>query len=383
MNAINASEDTAPDGGHSIHAGQDLEAGMLAKSREWVDLFPWLRLLRIVRLAGSPPHLVLVTVILAAWIPGMTRLVGGDPAAGSDPGWGDRSQIGFAAEAGDQARPALPATLETLRRSLPSSLFEPLLPSAAWYWRVGAVVWTLLLWTPLALLLARQGALLSAGRELGGFGAVAGQALRRSPAGWLVAVIPALGVLLIGSGLAAAGWLERTVGNLGWLETPLAVGLLLLAIACGILALGANVAVPLGWCAIANEREPDPFDALSRGYEYLYRRPIQVVFYALVAAVPLCIIDGLARAVALSGSFVLGGMIGDGESPLASTVVQLLHYLPVVVSLTLVWGLVGGIYLLLRQDAGGQEPEDLWQPGAVAEGPLPTLGGAATTNQSG
>ena len=53
----------------------------------------------------------------------------------------------------------------------------------------------------------------------------------------------------------------------------------LLAIPCGVLVFGANFAVPLGWAAMAVEREPDPLDALSRGYEYLYRRPLQLVMY--------------------------------------------------------------------------------------------------------
>ena len=53
----------------------------------------------------------------------------------------------------------------------------------------------------------------------------------------------------------------------------------------------------------------------------------------------------------------------SGCSPNVSLIAQrIFGAFPTVVVLTLLWGLVGGVYLLLRYDAGGQEVEDLWQP---------------------
>ncbi len=355
-----------------MHDGYDLEAGMLARVREWVDLLPWARLFRVARVAGSPPLLAMVAVTLAAWIPGIEFLAGDEASTGNGP-------VPQGADASPQAAPAWSSTLETLRRSLPGALFEPGSSVTGWTRRVAIVLWTLAIWPPVILVLIRQGALLSCGRDLADFSAVASQTLRRTPAAWVAAIVPVTAVALIGLGFVLVGWIERLAGGLGWAEPPIAVGLLALAIPCGVIALGANVAVPLAWAAIANEPEPDPLDALSRGYEYLYRRPLHVVAYVAVSLVPLTILDGLARAVATAAGFVAESMIGGVpaptaiRSPLTTRLLELLAYLPVVVSLTVAGSLLGGVYLLLRQDAGGQEPEDLWAPPPGDEAPLPEL----------
>jgi hypothetical protein len=58
---------------------------------------------------------------------------------------------------------------------------------------------------------------------------------------------------------------------------------------------------------------------------------------------------------------------------MVETSTNLLSYLPVVVFLTAAWSLLGGVYLLLRYDTGGQEVEDLWQAGPPPEPPLPSI----------
>ena len=58
---------------------------------------------------------------------------------------------------------------------------------------------------------------------------------------------------------------------------------------------------------------------------------------------------------------------------MVATSTHLLDYLPVVVLLTAIWSLLGGVYLLLRYDAGGQEVEDLWQADVYPEPPLPSI----------
>ena len=68
---------------------------------------------------------------------------------------------------------------------------------------------------------------------------------------------------------------NHAAGSSG-LEFVLALVAAAIALPCGILAFGANVAVPLSWAALTNERDPDPLDSLSRGYEYLFRRPLRL-----------------------------------------------------------------------------------------------------------
>ena len=59
------------DNGSQVHGGHELEAGMLERVREWTDLFPWLRLARVLRIAASPTLLLVVAATLFVWAIGM------------------------------------------------------------------------------------------------------------------------------------------------------------------------------------------------------------------------------------------------------------------------------------------------------------------------
>ena len=52
---------------------------------------------------------------------------------------------------------------------------------------------------------------------------------------------------------------------------------------------------------------------------------------------------------------------------------NLLAHVPVVALLTAAGSLLGGVYLLLRYDAGGQQVEDLWQAEPRPRPPLPSI----------
>ncbi len=126
---------------------------------------------------------------------------------------------------------------------------------------------------------------------------------------------------------------------------------------------------------VINEQDPDPLDALSRGYEYLFRRPIQLVFYVLFSVLLLTVVGSLASAVAWSASEIATSalwFVGSSDA-LQRITSSILWRFPAVVVLTLTWSLVGGVYLLLRYDAGGQEVEDLWQPTPPERPSLPDL----------
>lgn len=376
---MNQAEDRPAVDDREFYAGHDWEAGWLSRIREWTDLFGWVRLFRVLRIAGSPPHLGLVAVVVWVWWIGVLALVGtpqlsqpGDPideqAVATAPvdfgGW----------ELNDNDLRGAATIAETFRRALPTSLFEPFTPATSVPSRIALAAWTLLLLTPLALVLVRQGALLCAGHELADLLPVARQAIYRTPRAWLIAVVPFVCVLTLGLAIGLAGWLERLLDGWGWLNVPLALLVAMVAIPCGILTFGANIAIPLGWSAIANEPRPDPLDALSRGYEYLLRRPLNLIGYAILASFLIAVIYLLTRAIAMAGGFVCVAMIGlPNASPLVALVLRMLGFLPVVAAITLYWALVGGVYLLLRQDAGGQEPEDLWLPAPPASNlpPLP------------
>ncbi len=122
-----------------VHQGYDLETGLLARAREWIDLFPWLRLVRVLRVAGSPPLLVLTALVFAIWLIGQRVIFGqADPPE-------------FSATTTDNVK----SLMGYFRLLVPTSLFDP----DRGGWRlVAMLVWSIIVWTPIGMLLARQGA---------------------------------------------------------------------------------------------------------------------------------------------------------------------------------------------------------------------------------
>ena len=224
------------------------------------------------------------------------------------------------------------------------------------------IVWTIIIWMPAILILLRQGALLTAGRSLAGYVGVLRFAARRTHHGLLIAIVPLACSLAIGLLVMLAGLVSRLLAAI-------------ICVAGGLLIFGANFAVPLGWAALVNEHDADSLDSLSRGYEYLYRRPLRLAMYVVIAIIPLWVTVLLAEGVAAAAAYFAATMlnlVGVSEGMLASTLV-IISMLPWTTSIILMFGLLGGIYLLMRQDANGQEVEDLWIPPVESEPPLPKL----------
>ncbi|QEG41120.1 hypothetical protein [Roseimaritima ulvae] len=173
-----------------------------------------------------------------------------------------------------------------------------------------------------------------------------------------VLLIPLLAVLFA----AAAYWL---IGFLARLAPVIADVLMLVCvpflIAAGVLAVGSLFAVPLAWASLLTETDCDPFDALSRGYEYTLRRLIPLAIYVLAAWGIHWVAFRLVEAICIGGWNIaerLVRMSADGQELPGISEAFVLH-LPDVFSVVLFWSLVGGIYLLLRRDANDQEIEDI------------------------
>ena len=374
------------------HRGHDLESGVLSRLREWTDIFPWLRLGRTLRLAGSPPVLLIVSAALFVWLLVLglfdVRPLGRPGQLLVGPRISDQVLLNDSVFTESIRLGGLPMLAGLPSRLLDSNSLRQAEPLHGGF-RLLICLVSLLIWTPVLLLLLRQGALLTAGREMTGLGESLKFVLRRTPAGWWAAFIPFVCVALLAIPIVLAGWLEHALGGISILAWPLSLVLVLLAIPCGLLAFGAAFAVPLSWAAIANEPVPDPLDALSRGYEYLYRRPLQLALYTLIGAVVLWVVMLLATGISGSALGIAGRCLGSGPlvggnvgalpegeivgPSLAARTAVLLLFVPVIVTITLFWGLLGGVYLLLRRDAGGQEVEDLWLPPSEPAEPLPNL----------
>ena len=356
------------------HFGHDLEAGLLARAREWIDLFPWLRLLRVFRAAGSPPLVLLVALTFAIWWPVVRFMIASANGEAASPVWESPEQQPVLAE--QIAWPPLDWLF-------PSALLEVL--RAWWHDRswlsAVATAWTLLAWSPAVLLLVRQGALLTAGRPMVGFRAGLRAVWGKLPAAALVLVIPVACVSALAFMMVAVAAMARFVEGIGVLETILLIPILLIALPCGILGFGGIFAVPLAFAAITNEEDQDALDALSRGYEYSLRRPWMLGIYVLLALLLTGFAGTLGAGVSLAAQVMASQAIGlaSGPSSLAERVVATLACVPLVLMLTLFWSLVGGIYLLLRFDAGGQEVEDLAVP-KVTLSELPQRASAANAS---
>jgi hypothetical protein len=342
-------ENDNPEHGN-VFRGYDLESGLLTRVREWPDVFPWIRLGRTLRAAASPTLIALTSLAFAIWCGGNEWLESSPQAATSD--------VEIAAN-------GLSGRLNELQQYLQSLIATTSIRTESTWWLVAELLWSILIWTPVALLLSRQGALLTAGRTMVGFRQGLSLSLQRTPAGWLAAIVPLACTIMIGLMILVVGWVAKISGGITFIATAFSIIAVLIGIPCGVLAFGSNVAVPLSWAALANEPDPDALDSLSRGYEYLFRRPLQLVLYVIVSMVILGIVGLLATGIAEAASAVTQFMLGWGGSPEGVTraVQAIYRQLP----------FVGGVYLLLRYDAGGQEVEDIWRPTPVPALPLPKL----------
>ncbi len=245
--------------------------------------------------------------------------------------------------------------------------------------QLAAGLWTVLLWSLPAMIFARQGALLTAGRSMMGAREVFQLAGSRSLQAWISAIIPllcvALLVVVIGLIGGMGGFLINLIGDSLWVRTPIALLLSMIAIPSGILAFGAIVSVPLSWAAIVNEKNPDSLDSLSRGYEYLYRRPVHLAWYFVLCAVLLLVAVFLVWCVCWAGLGIVEVTLRylSGRTSLAQDCSRILSLIPIATAFAYSWGLVGSMYLLLRFDAGGQQVEDIWIAPERVHSALPKL----------
>lgn len=361
------------------------ESGFLLRLRTWRDALPWLALIDCLKPATSVITLGLVGFTF--WLSvGLTHTLDGvlrEPPSMREPLSGQAGMLqwrmaghGFWGWPAAHDRPPHVADVMTilagpamrvvsvggnLREILTLVLYQALL---------------LALWAIPAAYVMRQCGLSMAGRLTMGTGEGLRLAARRVPGLLLAAFIPAFAVTLILFYFIMSGWLARipTVGDAIALVIQL-IGLPL-AIVAGLLGFGGLVAVPLAWAAVVSEQEGSGFDGISRGYEYVLRRPLQLIFYGLIAAAIIYALSLLASGVtAAAGAVVASGFrIGaEAGDSLAEPMAAILASLPTIVALTLFWSLSAGVYLLLRRSANHQEIEDVWESPRPQPEPLPEL----------
>lgn len=333
---------------------------MFSRFRSWVDVAPWVRLARVLRILASPTHVGMVAVAISLtyalfWLidypPHLKVFSGSDVSSMTDM----QEFVAFT-----QRSPLYVWTsLHLESRGL--SIRGP--------WDFAALTALAFLWLPVIQSNMRAGAVLTTGQRLPS--STFRLSISRYWKSCLVLVLPwicavMLGLLLLGLRVPSL-LLDMpfvSVGT-GWL-----LGILSLPI--GVLAFGAIFAIPLGCAAIVNEPDPDPIDSLSRGYEYLMRRPLSLLWYLFLAFWLISLL-GLALSGVTEASRESLDLIGGADTRLIHAGRSALQVCLTAWKITLASGLLGGIYLLLRHDAGGQEIEDLWSPPKHPTPPLAKL----------
>jgi hypothetical protein len=268
-----------------------------------MELFPWLGLVRAVRLAFMPRMIVLAAIGLAATNAGWGLM--GWIFSGSE----DKSLVeargmieafrllqvdGFGEITKSIALPSVSISVLDPANSAAQvpwnwlsypfrQLFEWDVSVASFTYLLLCGIWALLVWSLFGAAISRGAAVWFAREDRLGLMSSVWWAVRKWPAYFGGPIFPLIGVLLAVIPVAILCLLLK-----------LPIGVLLLGIVwpivllCGlflaILLVGLLFGWPLMWPTVSAEGT-DSFDALSRSYSYTYQRPVNYLFYAAVAGV--------------------------------------------------------------------------------------------------
>lgn len=244
-------------------------------------------------------------------------------------------------------------------------------PASAWKVLVCQLALLLLWFVPLGIVL-RQTALAIAGRNRMSFMGAARFVLGRWQAMLIGPLIPLVGVallwLLCWAIAAACDFLLPT--EIGSIAAAI-VSVPLFALA-GLLLGGLILALPLIWAAAVVEHQVDGFDVVSRGFEYLFQRPLRFVFYILATAAIWLVVMWLAGFLFRAGVAVYADAAWNQPRMFPARGWSIADLLLRAFGLNLFWALAAGVYLLVRRDQNHRDIEDVWEP-LVAVHPLPEL----------
>ena len=368
----------------------------------WLELFPWLSLVRAVRLAFAPRMLLLAALGLVAMGLGW-RAIGTMFSTMPTQPWpwaatviGPPAPVNELPQSLASHRP--PGSVDELLHPLLSpgltaadkltepfrQLFQP--TTGAWpfvYWLLCAL-WSLAVWAAIGGALTRIAALALARESRLGFLGGLRFGVAKWPAYFFAPLVPlAGGIVLILLGLVYGLLMKLNfvalLLSLGW---PI---MLLASLGVAIVLLGLLFGWALMWPTVSSEGT-DAFDAISRSYSYTFQRPLHYLFYGLVAAalgwLAAAVVFWVAEeTVVLAGWAVSWGAGADraaslliaaapkpGEEPawLLSSAHNVLAFWTGCVGLVATaflysyfWSAATAIYFLLRQNVDGTERDEV------------------------
>ncbi len=334
----------------------------------WMELFPWLALLRVFRLAIQARLLALATV-------GLLLTSGG---------WYLLGQL-FGAELRDWTRqveflagyPINPLVAVWLTLSGPfRELFAPALTVTRLAYLLLCALWADIVWSFFGAVITRLVALQVTRHERGSLRAAVRYVRGKWRAYFAAPLFPLLGVVLFVLPLALLGLLGQ-LGSPGLVVlSVLWPAFLVAALAITIFLVGLAFGWPLMWPTISAEGT-DSFDALSRSYSYVYQRPLHYLWYAIVAGLlgtlGLIVVDGFAQAVEHlaawgvswgAGRIVLDDVALTEAAPTAARVLgfwsDAVHFVAASFAYTFFFSAATVIYFLLRQEVDGTETDEVF-----------------------
>ncbi len=292
----------------------------------WLDVFPWLLLVRAFRISIQTGHLllasagVLLTVIgwwalaqvfggtqeqpLASWLPAYQSCPWRDPGESAEAAWlgiepeervesprlvPDRAllpahpvwQVGPPRLGYYPGNPFLGAW-QQLRAPF-RQLFDRDLGVAGLAFLLLCCLWAAAVWALFGGAITRRAALQFGREESIGLKSAVRYAAGKWRSYFAAPLLPLFGVLIFACPALALGALMRI--DLGLLAAAVVWPLAILAsIVMALLLLALLFGWPLMWPTISTEGT-DSFDALSRSWSYVYHRPLHYLFYAAVVTV--------------------------------------------------------------------------------------------------
>jgi hypothetical protein len=174
-------------------------------------------------------------------------------------------------------------------------------------------VWAVLVWGVAGGAISRIAALRFTRGEAPGLVAAVAHAVAKLPSYCSAPLIALAGAALFAVQLFVVGLLMN-VSLFAVLAAVVWPFVLLLGLLMAVLLVGALVGWPLMWATVAVEGT-DSFDALSRGYAYVYQRPWRLLWYVIVAvflaAVSMFVVKVFATSAIALGDWSVSWGLGD------------------------------------------------------------------------
>lgn len=280
--------------------------GAKLRSVAWSEIFPWLALFRLFRMAidlrALLPAAAGVLLTVCGW--SFLGLMFSDPdqPVGLMAEYQNNPLGAIAAAVPDRPGVAMPTGRFAFEGFAPTAWHasEPLFGSWGHLSRplvdvfqpeasAGAVIcialcglWGLAVWSLFGGMITRVAVVQFAADERVGFMAALRFAAAKWPAYFLAPLWPLLGIVLCAIGVFIPSLLANVNAGL------VLVGLIWpLALALGFVMAMLMLGLLFGWplmAATISAEGTDSFDALSRSYAYVFQRPLHYLFYAVVAS---------------------------------------------------------------------------------------------------